>query len=371
MDELKDGILLRSNAEAFALGGTFTFKPDFLAPARHMIAPEVAWLQIRIRGDLTAGAGGSALGRDAAKLVTRFKFLDKQEVINASGAVLRVNQHIEMGANGPPDPADIAALGVSNGYLAKIHIPLHLPKAHRPRDTRIPLEHFLEGGQLEIVTPAALPTNWSTFLNGRIQIFALVVDGRTRELKSRLTIRELSMTRQEDNYDVYGSLRSLVGTSSLTTSGYSSWAAFTVFNSQTLRYPASLESDQLVDRYRNQFPFALNAADEITLATPGAVPFVTPDRDQKIGAMIDAKTVHIDLLAAPPANPRLLVTAIKDRDPLLAALVAGYANVSDYQAALATQGRVVTQGSGSKDATGYLAQLVRRMPVRLGGGIVE
>lgn len=364
MDELKDGIWMRSNAENFQLGGTFNFKPDFLAPARHMQAPEVALLEIRIRGDLTAGAGGSALGRDAAKLVDRFRFVDKQEVINASGAGLRVNQQVELGA-AAPDPADLAASGVSNGYLAKLWIPFHLPKAHRPRDTRVPLDHFLEAGEMQLAIAAAFPTNWASLANARIQIFALVIDGRKRELKSRLTLRELAMTRQEDNYDVYGSIRGLYGTSKLTTSGYSSWAAFTTFNSQTLRYPASLESDLLVDRYRTQALPNLHAADEFTLAAPGAVPFVSPDRDQKIGAMIDAKTVHLDLGAAPPTNARLFVSAIKDRDPELAALVAGYGSVADYQAALGAFGKVVTPTDTDRDVTSFLSPLARRFPARI------
>lgn len=363
--ELEDGILLRSNPETFTLGGTINFKTDFLAAARHMAAPEILWIQVRVSGALTAGAGGSALGRDAAKLVSNLKLTDKDAFVDASGAGLRINSQIELGLRAP-DNADLAANGVNNSYVAKVIVPFELPYSQRPRDTRVPLEHFLEGGQIELTCASALPTNWASFTTPTVTIFAKVVDARVRELKSRLVVREQVMSLQEHWYDVYGSIRSLVGHSKLATTGHSSWAAFTTFDSQTLRFPPSVPSDVLIDRYRMERN-SLNAADEITLATPGAVAFVVPDLDQKIGAMVDAKTVHIDLKAAPPTSARLLISAIKDRNAELAALVAGYANVSDYQAALHRFGRVVTPG-GNKPATAFAPHLVRRFPVRISSG---
>lgn len=363
MNELQDGILLRSNPETFALGGTINFKTDFLNAARHMQAPEVHMLWIDFSGTVDSAAStNDANGYDAAKLVSRFKFTDKEEVINCSGQSLRLNAIIELGDK-YVDMTTLAAGAADAARTWQIPIPFFLPRAERPRDTTVPLEHFLEGGQLELTTPAALPTGWDGFTSGVVRLCALVKDGRRRELKSRLTIREEVMSLPEHYYNVYGSLRTLVGTSVITTTSASSWASFATFNSQTLKYPASIEARHLVNRYRMHGD-GFFSGDPILAATPLAVPFLTPDRRQKIGTMPNIeKTVHLDIGASPPTGARLLIVAIKDRNPELAALVAGFANVSDYQMALARYGTIVSAKGKNASARTFAPELVRRFPV--------
>jgi hypothetical protein len=366
MNELQDGIWLRSNPETWSAGGGVNFKLDFLGAARHMKAPEVAFIGIRFAGTVNSAAGTAAAGADAAKLLSNFKFTDAEEVVNCSGHNLRLNEMIELGPR-QLDPADLAAGAADEARVFWIVVPFYLFKAERSRDTCIRLEHFLEGGQIEC-TWGALPTGYDGW-TGTVRLFFYVFDGRTPELKSRLTIREVSMTQQETTYDVNGSLRTLVGTSKLTTTSASSWAAFTSFDSQTLRWPAAIESDALVRRYRFHSD-GLNTNDPIVASTPLAVPFVTPDRFQKIGSMPDIKTVHLDLKAAPPTNAKLLIVAIKDRNAGLGALVAGYANVGDYQAAMEARAKVVSAKGNHKPAVQVLPELVRRLPARIGEGVL-
>ncbi len=371
MNELQDGIWLRSRAEAFALSGVISFDLSFLSAARHMAAPEVAALEIRISGTVNSSAGTDASGFDACKLVDNFRFTDKDIVVDCSGQGLRLNEIIELGER-QVDMTTLAAGAADAVRTFGIVIPFHLPKAERPRDTRVPLEHFLEGGQIDLAMPAALPTGWDGFTAGTVQLRALVVDGRRKELKSRLVIREEQVTLQEHWYGVNGSCRSLVLHSKLTTTSQTSLAGFTVFNSTTLKLPPNAENDMLVRRYRLQGGggVGFSTADPIIAATPLAVPLITPDQLQKIGAMPDLKTCHVLLNGAAPAGGRMLISAIKDRNVDLALLVGQFGSLSDYQAALMQRGRVVSAKGKNVPATEFLANLVRRLPVEVGGGIV-
>jgi hypothetical protein len=367
MNEFEKGKWFRGNAETFSLGNTINFKTDFLQAARNMAAPEVDRLVIRFTGTVNSSAGTAASGSDAPKLISRFKFTDREPVIDASGHNLRLNEILELGPR-QVDMTDLAAGAADATRTWQIVIPFGLPKAERSRDTRVPLEHFLDGGQLELQCASALPTGWDGF-TGTVRICAYVIDGRRRELKSRLTLREVSMPLQEDNYQVNGSVRYLVGTSTLTTTGASSWASNTAFDSQTLGWPAGIESDLLVEDYRMSNE-AFNTNDPFIAATPLAVPFVTPSGYQKTGAMPDMRSFHLSLNAAAPTSARLLMSVIKDRNPELAALVAGYASVSDYAANFAAHGEIVSAKGKNAPVTTMRPDLVRRLPARIGGAVI-
>lgn len=365
MNPNQEGRWFRSEAQVYALSNSYTIKPDFLAQARHFAAPEVADIVIRFTGTVGAVTGG-ALGRDAAKLYDSVRFTDEEEVINCSGAGLRVLEQMEFGSK-QVDPADIASGATNTAYIHELTITFEPLKALRPRDTRIRLEHFLEGGEFIVNTPAALPTGWAAVQSDqRFRVFVRVVDGRTRELKSRMVIRETAAnTNQEFDYEVSGSVRAALVTSKLPTTGYTSLAAYTTIFSRTMETPPSFETSLLRQRYR-RYSDALGTNDEFLLAAPGAIPLVCPNRDQKIGEMINTKTFHLDFLAAAPTNARLLTCAIKNRTPNLAALVMGFGTPAELQAAIATHGRVVDGSPGGSPASGYLADLARRLPLRLG-----
>lgn len=356
-----EGKWYRSDSQAYSLSNTLPIKLDFLAGARYMAAPEVADIIVRFNGTVGAVTGG-ALGRDAAKTIEKVSFRDEDEVINASGAALRVLEQMEFGDK-QVDPADITSGSTNTTYSYRLRITAEPLKAHRPRDTRIPLAHFLEGGELLIQTPAAVPTGWAAVqADQRIRVFVRVVDGRVPEVKSRFRIKEEAISQQEFDYQINGSLRAALITSKLATTGYTTLAAYTTLFSRTLETPPDLETDMFVDYYR-RYSDSLGTNDEFTLAAPGAIPLMVPRRWQKIGEMIDTKTLHIDLRTTAPASGRLLTWSVVDRTPNLAAMVAGYSSVPEYQRAIVDRG-VVVDGKGGESTKGFLPALSRRLPMR-------
>jgi hypothetical protein len=194
-----------------------------------------------------------------------------------------------------------------------------------------------------------------------------VRDGRVRELKSRRRIKEEAMTQQEFDYQVNGFLRNAFITSKLTTTGYTSLAAFTTLNSRTLKLPPAYETHMLVDEYRREATGGLSTTDEFVLAAPGAIPLCGARKGQKIGKMLDTKSLHIDLLAAAPASGRLLTDVIIDRSGELAALQEGYGSPGELQSALKAHGVVVGE-AGNYPVNAFNAMLGRKLPLRVKPG---
>jgi hypothetical protein len=368
------GKWFRSDPYVYSVGTTLTVKADYLAAARHMAAPEVAELVFTFTGTV-GGVTGGALAVDASKLFDTIKFTDEEEVLNASGAMLRCQEILEFGSRAIDANAagDVSSGSTNSSYVHRLRVTWEPDRAERPRDTRIPLEHFLEGGVLEFSTPAAVPTGWAAVQSDwRVRVNARVVDGRTKELKSRLTYREVAAnTNQEYDYEINGSLRSAIVGSKLATTSYTSLAAYTTLFSRTLEMPPNYETHNLVDRYRRTIVGAAGsggvngAVDPFLASTPLAIPLLVPEKRQKIGAMIDTKTLHLDFLTTAPTSGRLLTSQIKNRTPNLAALVAGYTSTEDLQMAMATAGFVVDSTPGGSPVRSFAPTLVRRFPVRI------
>jgi hypothetical protein len=335
----------------------------FLAGARHFAAPEVAEMVLVFTGTVTP-AVGTAQGEDFCKLFGNVAFRDEAEMINASGNMLRLLAMMELGSK-YVDPADIG-VGVPTAVTYRLPImfePLDT-RAIRPRDFRVPLAHFLEGGNLVVNLANALPTNFGAVAGDwNIQVFFRVVDGRVRELKSRRRIWEQAVALQEFSYQVGGSLRSAILGSNLTTTGYTSLATFTTVYSKTLDLPPSFATHILVDQYRRSSD-ALGAGDEFTIAAPGGIPLVTPNRGKKIGQMIDTPLLHLDLLRAAPASGRILMDAVVDRTPNMAALAAGYGSPEELANAIMARGKVVGE-AGNYPAKNMPRNLARRMCIRV------
>lgn len=363
MNTEQRGLTLRSNPETYALGSGFTFKTDFLAQARMMAAPEVHSITVVFSGTV-GGITGGALGRDAAKLFDTVRFKDADEVLNASGAGLRVLEQMETGSK-QVDPSDVSSGSTNASYVYRLRI-LFAPywRALRPRDFAIPVAHFLEGGEFTIQTPAALPTGWNSVQSDwKVRLFANVVDGRVPELKSRRKIKEEAITQQEFDYQINGFLRAAIITSKLATTGYTTLAGFSTLFSRTLKFPPAYETHVLTDEYR-QYAEHLGTTDEFTLAAPGAIPLCVPRADQKIGKMVDTRTLHLDLLTSAPTGGRLLTDTVIDRSGELAALVSGYPSPGELAQAVRAKGKVIGE-AGSYPAAGFNAQLARKLPIRL------
>lgn len=364
MQVKQDGIYCRSEVQTFALGQQLIIRPDFLSPALNMAAPEVAELEFVLTGTFGAVTGG-AQGEDAAKMFENLRFIDDAEVFNISGACARVLEQMEFGSQ-QVDPADISSGATNTTYEYTLRVSFEPLRALRPRDTRIPLEHFMNGGQLIVTCASAVPTGFAAVqADQRVQVIARVVDGRTKEVKSRMEIREQVVSQQEFRYPIYGSLRSAFLTSKLTTTLHTSLASFTSLNSDTLEIPPNFDPRSMTSRYRRMGAFNVGTNDEFV--AENAIPLIVPDRRQKVGAMPDLDVLHLNLGAAAPTGGRLVTTTIRDRTARLAALVAGFQNPSDYANALRKNGYVVDGSPHGSPVLNYHPTLVRRLPCRIRG----
>jgi hypothetical protein len=358
------GVPLRSNPETFVLGGAKTVKADYLNQARGMTAPEVWGIEVRFTGTVGAITGG-ALGRDAAKLFDVIKFRDDDDVYNVSGAGSRVLEQVEYGEK-QIDPTDIASGSTNSTYVYSLYIPFAPPRCRRPKDFAIPVANFLDGGEFTLQFASAVPTGWAAAqADWQVQLFADVKDGRVKEAKSRRRVKEEATPAQEFDYQVNGYLRSLILTSKLTTTGYTSLAGFTTFNSRSLKWPAAFQARTLLNMYRREH-MALGANDEFTLAAPGAVALLTPHRDQKTGCMPDLKTVHLDLLQAVPASGRIITDTLIDRSPTRMAAMFNYKGAGALGQSVKALGKVKGE-SDSYSVAGFNADLARKLPYRIGG----
>lgn len=358
------GVPLRSNPETFSLSTAKTIKADYLNQARTMSAPEVWGIEVRFTGTVGAITGG-ALGRDAAKLFDTIKFRDDDDVYNVSGAGSRVLEQLEYGEK-QIDPADLGSGTTNATYVYSLYIPFAPMRCKRAKDFAIPVSNFLDGGEFTIQFASAVPTGWNTpQADWQVQLFADVRDGRKKEAKSRRRVKEEATPAQEFDYQVNGFLRSLTLTSKLATTGYTSLAAFTAFNSRSLKWPAGFQARTLLNMYRRD-QAALGSNDEFTLAAPGAVALLAPHRDQKVGAMPDLKTVHLDLLAAAPASGRIITDTLIDRNPQRVASLFNYKNPGQLGNSVRAIGTVKGEGA-SYPVSAFNADLARKLPYRIDG----
>lgn len=357
------GIPLRSNPETYSAGNGITFKMDFLAQARHMAAPEVWEMDIVFTGSV-GGVTATALGKDAAKLFDTIKFRDSDDVWTTSGAGARVLEQMEVGAR-QIDPSTVTSGNTTSNYTYRLRLCFAPPfRAERPRDFAIPISNFLDGGEFTINTAAAVPSGWAAVQNDwKIQLFAYVVDGRNKELKSRRRVKEEAASQIEFDYQVNGSLRAAILTSKLTTTGHTDLSSYTTANSRSLKWPAAYQTHNLIDDYRfNTVHFGTN--DEFLASATGALPILVPELYQKTGAMPDLKSLHLDLLAAAPSGGRLLTDTVIDRNPDMAALAMGYDSPGALALAIKERG-VVKGGAGNYPVRAFNAPLARRLPIRI------
>lgn len=367
MNSEQRGIVFRSNPETFSLGAGITFKTDFLAKARQMAAPEIHTITVEFTGSV-GGVTATALGRDAAKLIDTVRIKDSDEIWNTSGAGARVLEQMEAGEF-QIDPATVASAATNASYVYRLN--LHIApywRAERPRDFALPVQYLLDGGEITLQTAAAVPTGWAAVQSDwRLRLFAHVIDGRVRELKSRRKVQEVAVTQQEFDYHVNGFMRAAILTSKLTTTGYTDLSGFSTLFSHTLDFPPAYQTHMVTDQYRRSSRSVNTATDEFLLAANGAIPLYVPLADQKTGKMIDTRTLHLDLLATAPTSGRLITDTVIDRNGEQSAMYAGYPSAGELAQAVRQHG-VVVGSAGDYPASGFNAALARKLCIRIKPG---
>lgn len=370
MNVLNQGKYFRSRAYTVALNGKISVEMNFLNPALSWDAADICEWKLRIFGTVKGGGGGSALGRDAAKWFSQVRISCGQNLVFASGATLRVNEQEEWGATSV-DPADVAS-GVTNAnYEYFLSIPYEHNKSSDDRDCVVSaLGFFANGGRVDVVFPSAEPTNWDPIATGvtslQFELWAIVKEGRKKQVSSLLSIQEYTLTVTDDQIAVDGLLRALTLTSQLTTTGYTSMATLTSIDSRTLQYEAATDPRLLKERYkRSHFSFSPN--DENLLATPGAIPWFFPDTGQKMSQLPLLSKCHIRLNQAVPTESRFLVSAYQDRNPNYSAAAAGYDDVNSFLHDMKKYG-VVRGLVTDIPVTQFDSRMVNKMPLQIKAG---
>lgn len=364
------GYDFRSNPEIYTAGATTTFRADYLTGAAAWNAPTVWEIAIVFSGTIAAAGdhvANAALGRDAAKLFSLIKFrLQNQDVYLLSGAAARVVEQLEYGGR-QVDPADVAANVANANYRFILRIPFACHRNLRRHDTSVPLSDFLKSGELTVTFAATPPTGFGPVQpDWKVRLFAFVREERIKEAKSQRRIKEVAVTNQELSYDIGGFLRSGFLTTALTTTGYTDTSVIANVNSTTLGWPAAYEVFMLRDHYRRELQFP-NALDEFLLAAPGALPLIFPEISQKTGKMPNVRSLHLDLLQAPPAGLRLVTDTIVDRHPDAVTNLFKYDNAQQAVAQAHAHGVVVGQ-AGNYPIGAVPADLQRALPFRIKPG---
>lgn len=370
MNEQTNGMLLRSeSASLAAAGGAINIKTNFLERARNMVAPEVAYLIIAITGTVNSAAGTAASGADACKLLSQIRITDAAGTFyDLSGETARMDAILELGER-HVDMTTLAAGAADASRTWFLVIPFELPRSARPRDTRVELDRFLDGGEITLVPAAQLPTGWDGFTAGTVTIHAMVYDGRRREAKSRLVRREQSIGVADTNYPINGSVRQAWITSVLATTGKTDLSAtITRVNSQTLALPAATAPLTLIQAYRNT-QFAASSLDPALASTAfTGLPLVWAEAAQKIGSMPDIRHLHVDIDAV-PTSARLYTSIIASRAVDQTARVLGYADADALGKALDAGGAVVSAKGKHKRLVDIMPELARRLPLTLGAEV--
>lgn len=361
MNPQLDGVYYASNPEAFGLSSVFNIKTDFLAKSRGMAAPEVAELIVRFNGSV-AGVTGGALGVDTYKLLKKLIISDDEEMVNVSGASIRVLEQMDFG-NRQADPADVASAATSSSFVSTIRFTFEPPKMHRPRDFRVPTVALLDAGQIQLQMADALPTGWGT-TSLSCRVWCRVVDGRKKELKSRRKVTEQSFNRDDDFYPIDGAIRALLLSSVLTTTDYTALSAITVLNSTNLDFFPDFPKGLATDRYLRMQESPQTATLDAVRADK-AIALVTPDRYQKIGAMPIVKAAHLRL-GATPTGAVLIRDVVTNRTMNVSTMLSGQPDQMSFQRKLMATGKVRDGSSGGTPIANYNPELARLLPVRVG-----
>lgn len=369
MNVEQNGLFARSQAETYSSGETVSLDLSFLKRyMRRMQAPTVSEIvfHFNANGGTVTGTTGGALAEDQYDLIRTLNITDRgghlyQEV---AGKTLRVIEQMERGSR----QVDNSALALSSGSTSLTHDVFIRcifdidQQGKRSKDYRVPLLHFVEGGDVEVVFGA--PANISFPAAYNMRAYFVLHDERVRELKSRLKWREFAITQVDDTYAINGSLRAAIITSDLgATAGYTSLAAQVSVNSEALMFPSALDTQLLIDKYR-QNKISPASDDEFLASTPGALPLLTPDNEQNIGNMPLIDTLDVTDLASVPTSGRLVTCSVVDRPGSLSAEWLGFGSVADFVAAVRDRGQV--KGARGKSHVKFWDPvLTRRLPIRV------
>lgn len=370
----KRPLWLRSRTYTWAALAGFPVDMSFLERAiRRMEHAEVLALLFVFRGSVTAGAG-TAFGEDGARIFQHIDINDNAGSLFAgSGANLRAIGQMELGSR-YYDPADIATTVTNASYSLTVPFIFHPLKAYDGEQFRVPATALLDGNGIEVTFNDATPAINTTVNSGTFQLIAIVVDNGKQRLWSRMIWRDIPMNADEDDYAVGGRLRAAfcVAPAADATGGYTSWASNLTASVPELDY--ALQNRDVLDfwaAYNSEIP---NLSGMTNIFRQGeAFPLFLPTAEHTIAEMPHLGRMRVELHQARPADARLMLCVLPDRNVVKTADALRFASPGALQSAVAVQGKVLTR-SGSKPIGQVKTSLLRNLAIELdasggGGGI--
>lgn len=355
-----DGRWIHSKPYTWSASGALPVDTSFLDEASSFKHPEIEELWVRIEGTATVADGDADTfnGKDVCKVLDSILVTDRMGPrVDLRGFELSLVNQVEWGDRAK-FPLSLS-IGAGQSFEAILRVPCHLARARRRRDTTLHATDIRDGGSIQLRGCAAAVETDVTITAATFTIWCLIREGDP-ELKSRLVYKSVPINNTEDTYTIGGSLRWAVAmTPDMDDDEFASVTAVTSHTLQMVEVPKSL----LVERYVQENSPYLN---QDIIVNGGAFPVVTPKRDQKIDPLADLRTLHLKFNAALPADSRLVLCLVTDREPAMSARALGFPTPEALGQAIESVGRVKSANGNRRPASAWSSRQRRRLPLRVG-----
>jgi len=295
-------------------------------------------IQIRTTLNLTSTTTSIMKGENLCSMLKRLRIRDADgDLVNVTGAGLRLHQIAELGEHGPPDPADLTASTTANATFVH-YLPFAPMRARRRWDFAVPISHLKsaggagQGGAVEIEMPASsdLDDNGTDTIginSGSYEFYFHCREEFDNEVHTRMELKEITSAANNDHYIPVnaGWLRylSMFLTPSDDANGFPDISACSAVHMDSLK-TSNIRPAQLVNQFVKESPFAqryhgqhaaatLAVTNPYTAATIAAIPLVFPRYDGKISDLYRIMGSLYVRTEGLTSNPKFLYQTITPR----------------------------------------------------------
>jgi len=320
-------LTFRSEALTWASGSQRNLPLDFIPD----VGPQggrlvIESMQIRSSLNLTSTTS-SMKGENMCSFVKRLRVRDADgDLINCTGAGLRLHQIAELGIHGPAEPSDLGTSTTAAKVFTHV-IPFCPPRSRRRWDTAVPVSHLKsaggsgQGGAIELEMPAVsdLDDSDSVAINsGTYEFYFHCREEFDNEIHTRTELKEITSAANNDHYIPAngGWLRylSMFLTPANSDNGAPDISACTAVHIDQLKM-ANIRPEILVNQFAKESVFSQRdfATNPFTASTIAAIPLIFPRTD---GKLIDLYRILGSLYVRTEglsANPRFLIHTVTPR----------------------------------------------------------
>lgn len=312
------------------------------APARSFKAPVCTMLKIGFSGTTNTGSAGLP-ARMQTQIIDQIYIADiAGKRVDLSGSDARVVAMMELGRGWSDAWLTNTIAASQTGATLKFVLPIVVrpQKCKRRGDFGFNVKEFFDGGEMKIVTHAALlATNYGTTQGGTFTVYAEVVDELVPEAKSRLCFFSLPIINPEDNYKTNNAwIRSVdFYNGPVNDRGATTPTAWSSQNFQSNNLDIGINRPDYLyqhDYLEDSTPSGVRDGGSVATAslvynedvhvTGQSIPLVQPKRGQSTASMKKLDLVHIrsDISSITTSDlPRVIFSTITERSPALDAAI--------------------------------------------------